>query len=82
MSQYIEIIEELHKLADWVEKANNVHCYSVPRKAAYLLAALEEENKIMKLKLNKRDRDLVDYYHLTVGYIRYAIYKIKKKWKN
>ena len=43
MNDHDEIIKQLHELADWVEKNNHVQCMSVPRKAAYLISALQED---------------------------------------
>jgi septal ring factor EnvC (AmiA/AmiB activator) len=43
-----ELVNSLHKLADWVEKDNHVQCHSVPRKAAYTIVALTEENTKLK----------------------------------
>ena len=42
MNDHDEIIKQLHELADWIEKNNGLQCMSVPRKAAYLIAALQE----------------------------------------
>jgi hypothetical protein len=81
-TDYSEIIESLHKLADWVEKDNHVQCYSVPRKAAYLITVLQEDNNILRLQLNKRKIHLIDYVNMAIGFIRLNIYKFKKKWTN
>lgn len=80
-SQYDDIVNDLHELADWVEKKNGVHCHSVPRKAAYLIHALEEDNIRLRLQLNKRDLYLSDYIGRVIGFIRLQIYLIRKKWK-
>jgi hypothetical protein len=81
MNDEKELIESLHKLADWVEKDNNVHCNSIPRKAAYTIAKLEIENEMYKIKLNKRDLYLSDYINRAIGFIRLYIYFARKKWK-
>lgn len=74
-----ELIGQLHELADWVEKHNSVHCHSVPRKAAYTIEKLEEENYRMRLQLNKKYMSLRDLYDWYVGAIRLQIYLLKKK---
>lgn len=79
MNDHDEIIKQLHELADWIEKRNGVHCHSVPRKAAYLIHALEEDNIRLRLQLNKRDLYLSDYINRVIGFIRLGIYKLKKK---
>lgn len=78
---YDDIVNELHQLADWIEKYNNVHCHSVPRKAAYLINALEEDNIQLRLKLNRRDLYLSDYINRAIGFVRLYIYLARKKWK-
>lgn len=74
-----ELIQQLHELADWVEKHNSVHCPSVTRKAAYTIERIEEENYQMHLKLNKTYLSFRDYFDMFVGAIRLRIYMIKKK---
>jgi hypothetical protein len=78
-SEYPEIIDSLHKLADWIEKENHLQCHSVPRKAAYLIGALEEDNRLMRLQLNKRKTHLIDYVNMAIGLFRLFIYKLKKR---
>ena len=73
-----ELIQQLHELADWVEKHNSVHCHSVPRKAAYTIARLEEENYQRHLQLNKKYLSIRDMY---MGDIRLWVYLMRKKWK-
>jgi hypothetical protein len=75
---YDDIVDELHELADWIEKRNGVNCLSVPRKAAYLIHALEEDNIQLRLKLNKRDLYLSDYIGRVVGFIRLQWYLFNK----
>lgn len=79
--QYEDLISELHELADWVEKRNNVHCPSVPRKAAYLISALEENNIQLRKSLNKRDIYLSDYINRVIGFFLLQVYLFRKKWK-
>lgn len=81
MSDNQELIQQLHELADWVEKHNSVHCHSVPRKAAYTIARLEEDNHKMRLQLNKKHLTIRDIYDRFVGSIRLWIYLMRKKWK-
>jgi hypothetical protein len=74
-----ELIQQLHELADWVEKHNSVHCHSVPRKAAYMIAKLEEEKYRLWLQTNKSVLSFRDYYDNCVGAIRLWIYLMRKK---
>ena len=75
-----ELLEELHKLADWIEKANNLQAPSVIRKAAWTISRLEEENKIYRIQLNKKDYTFSDKVNMKIGMIMLFLYKIKKKW--
>jgi hypothetical protein len=77
-----ELVNSLHKLADWVEKDNNVQCHSVPRKAAYTITRLTEENNQLRLQLNKHDYGFSDYINRAIGMVRLYIYLAKKKWKS
>lgn len=81
MADYSDIVKELHELAEWIEKRNNVHCHSVPRKAAYLISSLGEDNIRLRLELNKRDLYLSDYINRAIGFVRLYIYLARKKWK-
>ena len=75
-----ELIQQLHELADWVEKHNSVHCPSVTRKAAYTIERIEEENHQMRLQLNKKYLSLRDLYDRYMGDMRLWIYLMRKKW--
>ena len=75
-----ELIQQLHELADWVEKHNSVHCPSVTRKAAYTIERIEEENHQMRLQLNKKYLSLRDLYDRYMGDIRLWYYLMRKKW--
>ena len=77
MNDHDEIIKQLHELADWIEKNNGVHCMSVPRKAAYLIAALQADYDRLWLLNNKRDVYLIDYINRVIGYIRLQWYLFK-----
>lgn len=74
-----ELVNSLHGFADWLEKSNHVHCDSLPRKAAYTIARLEEENYQMHLRLNKRYLSFRDRFDMVVGFIRLRYYLLKKK---
>lgn len=76
----IEIVKELHKLADWIEKANSLQAPSIIRKAAWTISVLEEENKIFRMRLNKKDYTLSDRINMKIGSVVFFFYKIKKKW--
>jgi hypothetical protein len=80
-NKHEELLQQLHQLADWVEKCNNVHCPSVPRKAAYTIEAIEEENHILRLSLNKKYLSLRDIYDRYVGDVRVFIYKLQQRRK-
>ena len=80
-TDYNEIIDSLHKLADWVEKDNNVQCYSVPRKAAYLITALQEDNNILRITLMKGQFTLKERILMVIGSVYLVWYKFKKKRK-
>jgi hypothetical protein len=83
MTDYNDLIEELHELADWIEKRNGVHCHSVPRKAAYLIAAMQEDNIQLRKSLNKRDLYVSDYINRVIGFflLQWYLFKNKKKKK-
>lgn len=78
---YDDIVNDLHELADWVEKPA-FHYYSVPRKAAHLIHALEEDNIQLRLQLNRRDLYFSDYVNRVIGFIRLQWYLFNKKRKN
>ena len=80
-TDYNEIIESLHKLADWVEKDNNVQCHSVPRKAAYLIAVLQEENNHMRVQLMKGHYTIKERIMMAIGSVYLVWYKFKKRRK-
>ena len=79
MNDNDELVKQLHGFADWLEGTNNVHCISVPRQAAYTITRLEEENRLFRLRLNKRDQDLTDHINRVVGLFRLFVYKWKKR---
>lgn len=80
-TDYNEIIDSLHKLADWVEKDNNVQCYSVPRKAAYLITALQEDNNYMRVQLMKGHYTLKERVMMAIGSVYLVWYKFKTNRK-
>ena len=82
MNDERELIESLHKLADWVEKDNNVHCHSIPRKAAYTIAKLAEENDMFRIYLNKKDFTIYERLQMAIGKVMVMWYKFKKRKKN
>ena len=81
-TDYNEIIDSLHKLADWVEKDNNVQCHSVPRKAAYLIKALQEDNNMMRVQLMKGGYTIKERVMMAIGSVMLMWYKFKKRKKN
>jgi hypothetical protein len=76
-----ELVNQLHELANWVEKHNSVHCHSVPRKAAYTIERLEEENSKLRKSLNKHDLTFNDYVNRFIGFFLLQWYLFKKKRK-
>lgn len=80
MRQYQDVIDSMHKLADWLEKDNGVHCHSMPRKAAYLLNQLSEENEILKIKLGTNRKDLRDWFWYFQNMFLYGMYLLKKRF--
>ena len=81
MNDHNELIEQLHKLADWIEKENHLQCHSVPRKAAYIITVLQEDNHRLWLLNNKMLMYPIDYFNVAVGFIRYQLYLFKKRMK-
>lgn len=81
MTNYNDLIEQLHELADWIEKRNGVHCHSVPRKAAYLIEAMQEDNIQLRKSLNKRDLYVSDYINRVIGFFLLQWYLFRKKRK-
>lgn len=77
-----EITEKLDTFADWLEGANNVHCSSLPRRAAIVIRRLEEENHQMRLRLNKRDVTLTEIVNRYIGYVRIWLYLMRKRLNN
>jgi len=80
-TDYNEIIDSLHKLADWIEKENHLQCQSVPRKAAYLITVLQEDNNIMRVQLMKGHYTIKERVLMAVGSVMVMWYKFKKKRK-
>ena len=81
MNDHDEIIKQLHDLADWIEKNNGLQCMSVPRKAAYIITALQDDNHRLWLLNNKMLMYPIDYLNVAVGFIRLQWYLLKKKLK-
>ena len=81
MTDYNDLIQELHELADWIEKYNGVHCHSVPRKAAYLIESLQEDNIQLRKSRNKRDLYVSDYINRVIGFflLQWYLFRTKKK---
>lgn len=74
-----EITEKLDAFADWLEGANNIHCSSLPRRAAFVIRRLEEENHQMRLRLNKRDVTFSERINRYIGYVRIWLYLMRKR---
>lgn len=80
MNENQDIIDSMHKLADWLEKDNNVHCHSMPRKAAYTINKLSVENEILRVRLGVNRRDLRDWIWHFQNMFLYGMYILKKKF--
>lgn len=80
-NDYKELQGQLIALADWIEKYQNVHTASGPRIAADTIKKLEEENYQFRLLLNKRDETILEKVNKYIGYTKFIIYKVRKKWK-
>ncbi|NDB61583.1 hypothetical protein EB001_24550 [bacterium] len=78
-TDYNEIIDSLHILADWIEKENHLQCHSVPRKAAYLITVLQDDNNIMRVQLMKGHYTIKERVLMAVGSVMVMWYKFKKK---
>ena len=77
-----ELIDQLNGFADWLEKNNNVHTFSVPRKAAIAIERLEKENEESRLLLNKKDITLLERLNRYIGMVRLYIYLLKNRKKS
>lgn len=80
-NDYEELLGQLNALADWIEKYQNVHAASGPRIAADTIKKLEEENHQFRLLLNKRDETFTEKVNKYIGYVKFTIYKARKRWK-
>jgi len=80
-TDYNDIIDSLHKLADWIEKENHLQCQSVPRKAACLITVLQEDNNIMRVQLMKGHYTIKERLLMAAGSVMVMWYKFKKKFK-
>jgi hypothetical protein len=74
-----DLKEQLHGFADWLERNNNVHAFSVPRRAAITIERLEKENQEFRLLLNKQDLTLLERVNRYIGLTKYLVYKAWKK---
>jgi len=74
-----ELKEQLHGFADWLEKNNNVHSFSVPRRAAFAIERLEKENQQFRMLLNKKDLTIMERINRYIGLTKYLVYKAWKK---
>lgn len=79
--KYEDIIDKLDTFADWLEGANNVHSPSLPRRAAFTIKRLEEENYQMRLQLNKKDVTISEIINRYIGKIRLWIYIMRSRYK-
>ena len=79
--QYEDLVEQLFKYADVIEQNENVHAQSVPRKAAWLIRALDEENEMLKAKLFKLYPSPRDYMYRVLGFFYFQYIMLKKKFK-
>jgi hypothetical protein len=78
---YEELTQDLHKLADAIEQTESLQKYSVPRKAAYLITALEQDNEQLKAQLFKLFPTPRERVYMFLGYFYFKYITIKKKLK-
>lgn len=80
-NKHEDLVEKLDTFADWLEGANNVHCPSLPRRAAFTIKRLEEENYQMRLQLNKKYVTISEIINGYIGKIKLWIYLMRSKHK-
>jgi len=78
---YEDITQDLHKLADAIEQSESLQKYSTPRKAAYLITALEADNERLKAQLFKLNPTIQEQCMIMLGYFYFKYITIKKKLK-
>ena len=78
---YEDITQDLHKLADAIEATESLQKHSVPRKAAYLIQALEQDNLQLRAQLFKLWPTPTERLYRVLGYFYFKYITIKKKLK-
>lgn len=78
---YEDITKDLHKLADAIESTEHIHKYSTPRKAAYLIEALEADNELLRAQLFKLWPTPRERLYRVLGYFYFKYITIKKRLK-
>jgi hypothetical protein len=78
---YEEITQDLHKLADAIEATESLQKYSTPRKAAYLITALEQDNLLLRAQLFKLFPTPQERVYMFLGYFYVKYLKLKKRLK-
>lgn len=76
-----ELIQQLNELADWIEKHQSVHTFSVPRRAAFCIDRLQKENDMFRIQLNKKDVTLKEHIDRIIGKVYFTFYVAKKNYK-
>lgn len=78
---YEELTQDLHKLADAIETTESLQKYSTPRKAAYLIQALEADNEALRAQLFKLWPTPRERLYRVLGYFYFKYIKLKKRFK-
>ena len=78
---YEDITESLHKLADAIETTESLQKHSVPRKAAYLITALEADNEALRAQLFKLWPTPTERLYRFAGYFYFKYITLKKRLK-
>ena len=78
---YEDITEDLHKLADAIETTESLQKYSTPRKAAYLITALEQDNEKLRAQMFKLFPTPKERLYMFLGYFYFKYITLKKRFK-
>ena len=78
---YEELTQDLHKLADAIEQSESLQKYSTPRKAAYLITALEQDNEQLRAQLLKLWPTPRERLYRVLGYFYFKYITLKKRFK-
>lgn len=80
LGDHEDLAQQLHKYADAIESNESLQCYSICRKAAYLIQAQDENIRQLELQLNKTDYTLNERVNMLIGLVKFKLYLLKKKY--